>query len=247
MLNVEHVTKRFGGLVAVADVSLELTEGEILGLIGPNGSGKTTLFNLISGVFPPDSGSIRLDGLELAGRPPFQIARAGIARTYQIVKPLADLTVRDNAAVGACFGRRDWPLSAAYGVADQVLDEVGLGPKRHALAGKLNLAEKKRLELARALASEPKVLLLDEVLAGLNSSEVAGMVDVILGARGRGIDIVMVEHVMQAISGLCDRIVVLESGAVIAEGPPQAVLSDPRVVTAYLGDPKLVAQMGRTA
>ncbi|MBI4494580.1 MAG: ABC transporter ATP-binding protein [Chloroflexi bacterium] len=242
-LAVEHATKRFEGLVAVSDVSFELRSGETLGLIGPNGSGKTTLFNLISGVFPPDSGRITLEGRELTARPPYAIARAGIGRTHQIVQPLTDLSVRDNVAVGACFGRRNLPLARAYEVADRVLEEVALVPKRHLSAGKLNIAEKKRLELARALAGEPLVLLLDEVLAGLNPTEVGAMLDVIRAVHRRGIDVIMVEHIMQAIMNLCDRIVVLESGRVIAQGSGPEVANDPRVITAYLGDPKLVAHL----
>jgi branched-chain amino acid transport system ATP-binding protein len=242
MLRATNVTKRFGGVVALSEVTIELRPGEILGLIGPNGSGKTTLFNVISGIFQPDAGSIALDDADLTGGPPYKVARAGIARTYQIVKPLSDLTVRENTAAGACFGRKNLPLEAALVVADRVLAEVGLAPKADALAAQLNLPEKKRLELARALASEPTVLLLDEVLAGLNPTEVAGMVDVIQGAHHRGIDIIIVEHVMQAIVGLCDRICVLETGRLIAEGDPQTVLSDERVITAYLGDPKLLEQ-----
>lgn len=242
-LVVEHLTKRFGGLVAVNDVSFDLRQGEILGLIGPNGSGKTTVFNLISGVFPPDSGRIRLQDREITAKPPYDIAHAGIARTHQIVQPLSDLSVRDNVAVGACFGHRNLPLGKAYEVADQVLKEVRLAPKGDLPAGKLNVAEKKRLELARALASEPLVVLLDEVLAGLNPSEIATMVGVIRTVHERGIDVVIVEHLMQAIMSLCDRIVVLDSGRVIAQGSPTEIVNDSQVITAYLGDPKLIREL----
>jgi branched-chain amino acid transport system ATP-binding protein len=243
MLTVEQVTKQFGGLVAVDGVSLELRPGEILGLIGPNGSGKTTLFNLISGVYRPDRGRIALGDRELSAQPPYVVAHAGIARTHQIVQPLADLSVRDNVAVGACFGRRNLPLAEAYLVADRVLEEVRLVAKRDVPAGKLNIAEKKRLELARALASEPVIILLDEVLAGLNPAEVESMVGVIRAVHERGIDVIMVEHLMQAIMSLCDRIVVLESGRVLAVGTGAEIANDPRVITAYLGDPKLVEQL----
>jgi len=245
MLTLTNVTKRFQGLVALSRISLTLEQGEILGLIGPNGSGKTTLFNVISGVFPPDSGAIVLDGRELAGRPPYEIAKAGIGRTYQIVQPLAELSVRDNVAVGACFGRRNRPLAEARQVADMVLKEVGLAQKRDLPAGLLNLAEKKRLEVARALASEPLVLLLDEVLAGLNPTEVDRMLEVIRGIRTRGVDIIMVEHLMQAIMSLCDRVVVIDSGDVIATGTPGQIATDPAVIAAYLGDPKLAERLGR--
>ncbi|HEY3115326.1 MAG TPA: ABC transporter ATP-binding protein [Chloroflexota bacterium] len=237
-LTVEQVTKHFGGVIALHDVSLELRDGEILGLIGPNGSGKTTLFNLISGVFAPDRGTIHFDGRDLTGQPPYAAARAGIARTHQIVQPLADLSVRDNVAVGACFGRNNRPLKEAYPVADRVLAEVGLDADPHLPAGKLNLAEKKRLELARALAAEPKALLLDEVLAGLNPTEVTVMLGVIRVVRDRGVNVIIVEHLMHAIMSLCDRLVVLETGRVIAEGAPTLVASDPQVIAAYLGDPK---------
>ncbi len=242
-LTVEQVTKHFGGVIALHDVSLDLRRGEILGLIGPNGSGKTTLFNLISGVFPSDRGVIRLEGQDLAGRPPYAVAQAGVARTHQIVQPLADLSVRDNVAVGACFGRYNRSLREAYPVADRVLQEVGLSADPDLAAGKLNLAEKKRLELARALAAEPKVLLLDEVLAGLNLTEVTVMVGVIRAVRERGVDVIIVEHLMHAIMRLCDRLVVLESGHVIAQGAPTEVVSDSQVIAAYLGNPKLFEEL----
>ena len=245
VLAIDHLTKRFQGLVAVDDVSFELRKGEILGLIGPNGSGKTTLFNLISGVYPPTVGRITFNGRDLTHLPPYVVARAGIARTHQIVQPLGELSVRDNVAVGACFGGRNMPLDKAYAVADRVLDEFypALASKRELPAGKLNVAQKKGLEVARALASEPFVLLLDEVLAGLNPTEVAGMLDAIRRIHARGVDVIMVEHIMQAIMSLCDRIVVLESGRKIADGPAQTVANDPVVVTAYFGDPALVQEL----
>jgi branched-chain amino acid transport system ATP-binding protein len=243
ILLMDHVTRRFQGLVAVDDVSVELRKGEVLGLIGPNGAGKTTLFNLISGACAPTTGTIRFNGRDVTHQPPYVVARAGIARTHQIVQPLKELSVRDNVAVGACFGRRNLPLGQAYAVAENVLNEVGLTSQSDLPAGKLNIAQQKRLELARALAGEPFVLLLDEVLAGLNPLEVAGMVEVIRRIHARGIDVIMVEHIMQAIMSLCDRVIVLESGRKIADGPAQIVANDSAVVTAYLGDSTLVHQL----
>jgi len=239
ILAIDNVTMRFGGLVALDDVSLELTRGEILGLIGPNGSGKTTLFNVISGVYQPTAGTITFNGSDVTRQPAYRVARAGIARTRQIVQPLNDLTVRDNVAAGACFGRRDLPLREAYVVADRVLYDVGLDGKSDTRAVELNLAEKKRLELARAVASEPFVLLLDEVLAGLTPVEVLSMVDVIQRIHAQGVDVIVIEHLMQAIASLCDRVAVLESGHKIADGPMDVVARDPAVISAYFGDPAL--------
>jgi branched-chain amino acid transport system ATP-binding protein len=239
ILAIDDVTMRFGGLVAINGISLELARGEILGLIGPNGSGKTTLFNLISGVYTPTAGTVTFKGRDLTHQPAHRVARAGIARTRQIVQPLNDLTVRDNVAAGACFGRRGLPLRDAYIVADRVLHEVALESKSDMRAAELNLAEKKRLELARAVASEPFVLLLDEVLAGLTPVEVSSMVDVIRRIHAQGVDVIIIEHLMHAITTLCDRVAVLESGRKIADGPMDVVARDPAVVSAYFGDPAL--------
>lgn len=242
LLSVEGVTKRFGGLVALSNVSFNVYEGEILGLVGPNGAGKTTLFNVISGVYRPESGRILFKGIDITGWRPHRIARLGIARTHQIVKPFSDLTVLENAIVGALFGKRSGSLSEseARKIAVEVLDFVGLGDKANLPARVLNVQEKKRLELARALAAEPDLLLLDEVLAGLNPAEVDRMLGLLRRIRSeRGVTMIMIEHVMHAVMNLADRIVVLHFGEKIAEGAPEEVASNRDVITAYLGDPQL--------
>src|SRR5262245_42855918 len=183
ILQLEGITKTFGGLTALSDISFKTSDGQILGLIGPNGAGKTTLFNVISGVLHPTSGTVRYGDQDITGLRPYRIARLGIARTHQIVQPLNDLTVKRNVMVGACFGRQNLSLSAAEKVADEVLEFVGLSSRTNQVAGSLNVAQKKRLELARALAARPYLLLLDEVLAGLNPSEIAEMVTTVLKIR----------------------------------------------------------------
>jgi len=243
ILAVDHVTKRFGGLVAVDDVSVGLEEGMILGLIGPNGAGKTTLFNCITGVYPPTSGSVVFRDKEIAGSKPYTIARLGLARTHQIVRPLNDLAARDNVIVGACYGRENRGLRGGAQVADEVLEFVGLASRSDELAGKLNVAQKKRLELARALAARPHLLLLDEVLAGLNTAEVTGMLDTIRAIRESGVTILMIEHIMHAVMNLSDRIIVLDYGKLIAEGAPEAVAQNEQVIEAYLGDPDIVEEV----
>jgi branched-chain amino acid transport system ATP-binding protein len=243
LLSVQGVTKRFGGLQALTNVSFDLPEGRILGLIGPNGAGKTTLFNAINGVAPPEEGRVMFREKDVTHSKAYVLARMGMARTHQIVKPLNELTVRENVMVGACFGRENRGLREAAAIADEVLQFVGLNTRAAQLAGSLNVAQKKRLELARALAARPHLLLLDEVLAGLNPSEVEGMVRTILGVRDQGVTIIMIEHVMRAVMNVSDRIIVLDYGQQIAEGTPQEVADNPRVIEAYLGNPEIAKKL----
>jgi branched-chain amino acid transport system ATP-binding protein len=243
ILQVEGVSKRFGGLQALSDVTFDLPEGEILGLIGPNGAGKTTLFNVITGVFPPNQGAVKFLGKDVAGAKTYDMAHKGLARTHQIVQPLNDLTVRENVMVGGCFGGKGKNLSAAYDATDEVLEFVSLSERADQLAGSLNVAQKKRLELARALASEPHLLLLDEVLAGLNKSEVTEMIQTVKDIRQKGITIIMIEHVMHAIMNVSERIIVLVYGRLIAEGTPEEIANNDQVIEAYLGDPKMAEKL----
>ena len=243
LLSVQGVTKRFGGLQALTKVTFDLPEGQILGLIGPNGAGKTTLFNAINGVYPPEEGRIIFRDKDMTNAKTYRMAKMGLARTHQIVQPLNDLTVRENVMVGACFGQENHSLSSASVIADEVLDFVGLAARIDQLAGSLNVAQKKRLEMARALASHPKLLLLDEVLAGLNPSEIGNMVETVKKIRERGITIIMIEHVMKAVMNVSDRIIVLDYGQQIAEGTPEEISKNEKVIEAYLGDPKLAERL----
>ncbi len=233
LLIVERISRRFGGLLAVNAASLVAPEGRITALIGPNGAGKTTLFSIISGFLKASDGSVRYAGEDITGEPPHRLARRGIARTFQIVQPFAGLTVRENILVGAHLRHR--AREAALTVAERVAREVGFASMLDRPADTLSVAGRKRLELARALATEPKLLLLDEVLAGLNPSEIRDIVPVIRGLGTRGITIVMIEHVMQAVMSLAEHVFVLAEGRMIAEGTPAQVAADPAVVEAYLG------------
>jgi branched-chain amino acid transport system ATP-binding protein len=233
LLRVEEVCKRFGGLLAVDHASFAVERGGITALVGPNGAGKTTLFSMITGFSLPSQGRIFYAGADITGEPPHKLARRGIARTFQIVQPFAGLSVEDNIAVGSYLSR---PARAdALAAAGEIAQAVGLGEQLRRPAASLTVSALKRLELARALAIEPRLLLLDEVLAGLNPSEIRDMVPVIRGICDRGVTIVLIEHVMQAVMSLADEVLVLAEGRIIAEGPPQAIASHPRVIEAYLG------------
>lgn len=243
ILQALGATKQFGGLLAVNNVTFDLKEEEILGLIGPNGAGKTTLFNLINGVYPLTNGKVMYKGEDVTNKKTYEMAHLGLARTHQIVKPLNELTVKENVEVGACFGGKGKSLHAADEIAEEVMEFVGLSERADQLAASLNVAQKKRLEMARALAASPDLLLLDEVLAGLNPSEIAEMVETVKKIRDRGITIIMIEHVMHAVMNVSDRMIVLDYGELIAEGSPEEIQNNEKVIEAYLGDPKLAEKL----
>jgi branched-chain amino acid transport system ATP-binding protein len=247
LLQAQEVSKRFGGLQALVHVTFDLPEGQILGLIGPNGAGKTTLFNCINGIYAPEEGRVIFKGQDITGRKPYQVARLGLARTHQIVQPLNDLTVLQNVTAGSCFGHEQRSLGQAELIADEVLDFVGLAGWRDQLAASLNVAQKKRLELARALAARPFLLLLDEVLAGLNPAEIGEMVEVLRKIRDQGVTILIIEHVMHALMNVSDRVIVLDYGQQIAEGTPDEVANNPEVIEAYLGDPEMAERLMKEA
>jgi branched-chain amino acid transport system ATP-binding protein len=237
ILDIQHVTRRFAGLVAVNDVSFTLQPKEILGIIGPNGAGKTTLISLISGTLPPSSGDILFEGKSIVALPAYRRARLGIGRTFQIMRPFPGLSVLDNVAVGALFGHGggEAQLSRAREQARAQLDFVGLGKFADQRADELGGPGRKRLELAKALAMQPKVLLCDEVMAGLNNVEIDEVIEVIRKVRDEGISVLVIEHVIKAIKSLSDRLLVLHHGEKIADGEPESVLSNKAVVEAYLG------------
>ena len=237
LLAVRGATKRFGGVTALRDVTFHVRAGEIVGLIGPNGAGKTTLVNLITGTVAPTSGSIAFDGRDLRGLRPHQIGRLGVARTFQVVRPFPNLTVLQNAAVGAMYGAGGHRRSAAEALrrADEVLELVGLADRRGQPAEALPIGGRKRLELAKALTMDPRLLLLDEVMAGLRGGETEQMMALVRRINGQGITVLVIEHVMRVIMGLCGRVVVLDYGRQIAEGTPDEVVSNPAVIEAYLG------------
>jgi branched-chain amino acid transport system ATP-binding protein len=234
LLKVERLTKRFGGLAANEDVSFEVGRGEIIGLIGPNGAGKTTVFNSLAGFFPPTSGQILLDGQPVAGLPPERMAALGVARTFQIVRIFKSMTVLENVMVGAMLHHRAVPAAAEKAL--EALRFTGLDRRADDTAGQLTVAEQKRLEVTRALACEPRLLLLDETMAGLTQNEVQEAVEMVKRIQALGIACVVVEHVMEGIMPIADRMVVLERGHVIANGPPRAIAEDPVVIAAYLGE-----------
>jgi branched-chain amino acid transport system ATP-binding protein len=237
LLQVDGVTKRFGGLTVLRAVSFAVPEGSIIGLIGPNGSGKTTMFNVITGFHPPDAGRVVFRGTPLTGRQPHEIARMGIARTFQLVRPFAGMTTTDNVATAALYGRGMGSIAEARREAARWLSFVGLGDALDAPVGSLTLAGKKRLELARALASGPALLLLDEVFAGLNPAESDRAVELVRRIRGElGITVLLVEHIIRVVMHLCERVVVLGYGETIAEGPPAAIQAHPDVRRVYLGE-----------
>ncbi len=233
LLEVSGITKRFGGLLANNDIAFHVEQGTIVGLIGPNGAGKTTLFNCVTGFHRPEAGRALFDGVDITGWSPERVCQAGIARTFQIVRPFAQMSVLENVMVGALLRHRG---TAARAAAADLLELTGLAPRQSMLARTLTIADKKRLELARALATRPKLLMLDEAMAGLTPREMQEAVNLVLRLQARGITILLVEHVMEVVMPISDRIVVLDYGQKIAEGRPEEIVHDERVIRAYLGE-----------
>ena len=240
MLTLDGVTKRFGGLTAVNDVTLEVRQGDLLGIIGPNGAGKTTLFNVIAGYFQPDEGRIVFDGADLRGLAPHQVCRRGLTRTFQLVKPFGNLSVLDNVMIGALT--RITSVRDARVDAERVIETCHLGAHADARARALPIGLRKRLEVARALATRPKLLLLDEVMSGINATELSVMMDLVRRLHAEGLTIIVIEHIMAAMMRLAQRIVVLHHGERIAEGAPAEIARDRRVVDAYLGEEFVLAE-----
>lgn len=236
LLQVRDLHRRFGGLKAVDGLSLDVGTGEIVGLLGPNGSGKTTAINLISGVIAPDKGSVKIDGREIAGKAAHEVFQRGVSRTFQLVRLFKTMTVRENIIAGMAFTSQHEFGTQAARRADQLLDRVGLAGAGHRQAGDLTYMDQKKAELARALASHPRLLLLDEWLAGLNPTELIDAMALVSSLRDENISILMVEHVLEAVRTLCDRCFVMTAGKPISHGSPAEVLSDPEVIRAYIGD-----------
>jgi branched-chain amino acid transport system ATP-binding protein len=235
-LKAENLSKSFGGLQVLSNVSFDVHQGEILGLIGPNGSGKTTLFNLITGFLKPNTGKIIFEGEDITSVQSHHVCQAGIARTFQLVKPFAHMTALQNVMVGRMYGRKPaQSLKEARAESEEILGSIDLGGKKSSVAQSLTLSDRKRLELAKALATRPKLLLIDEMMAGLNLTETEDAIRIIKKIRDSGITLMVVEHVMRAVLGISDRIMVLNAGEKIAEGAPQEIMRDKGVIEAYLG------------
>ena len=240
LLEVENVSKAFGGVLAINRVSFDLNQGEVLGLIGPNGAGKSTLFNIITGIFKPDAGRIRFNNKDITGIAPYKICQSGIARTFQLVKPFSRLTSLENVMVGRAYGSQPARnIKQSRIESEQILVLTGLGNKQVRVAGMLSLIDRKRLEIARALATKPQLLLLDEMIAGLNPAELDDAIQLIQAIRDSGISLIVVEHVMKVIMGISDRVIVLKVGGKIANGTPHEIASNRQVIEAYLGEKPL--------
>jgi len=244
ILELRGVSRRFGGLDALAEVDLSVQPGEIVGLIGPNGAGKTTLVNVVTGVYKPSSGSVHFNGSKIDGLKPYQISRIGVARTFQVVQPFPEMSVLENVMAPAIYAAGLKNIEEAREKALEKIEFVGLGVEVQTMASQLTLASRKRLELAKSLAMNPQLLLLDEVNAGLNPAEIDKALELIRTIASSGVTIIIIEHLMKVVLSLCNRIVVLHHGALIAEGTPKEITTDPRVVQAYLGSRYADAQQG---